>query len=413
MHYISNGILIERILAVRHFENAHTGDNIYTMLKLILREFDVDLSDSVNIMFVTDRGSNIIKALQNNIRISCMDHILHNILEKSTEECIEIKKCVEACKKLVKFFKKSTISNGLKKTLKSACPTRWTSVFDMCSSIHKSMNDVIALLQERNELIRLQEINTQLLSEMVEFLTDFNIVFLKLQSSKKITSHLIFLYYNNLKKRCDVKHNDSEAIKSLKRKVQFHLREIYLPEIRIIHKAATFLFPPCKHMQLLAADEKTDIYNFIKSIINNTTAGTEDTEDHSSTTGNLTDEVGDEDNEESELDCTRDFSFPASLNTPVDDELKDYLNSQSPVCTDLLKWWDQNQKTYPNLYMAHLVVHSIPATSAASERAFSAAGNIITQKRTRLDSLNVNNLIVANSNPKINQSLSSLVEDLQ
>lgn len=61
--------------------------------------------------------------------------------------------------------------------------------------------------------------------------------------------------------------------------------------------------------------------------------------------------------------------------------------------------------------MAHLVVHSIPATSAASERAFSAAGNIITQKRTRLDALTVNNLIVANSNLKINPSLS--LEDLE
>ncbi|CAM9490613.1 unnamed protein product, partial [Discosporangium mesarthrocarpum] len=61
---------------------------------------------------------------------------------------------------------------------------------------------------------------------------------------------------------------------------------------------------------------------------------------------------------------------------------------------DVLAWWAKHQHGFP--YLARLaVVHlAIPATSATSERAFSAADNTVTKKSNRLGSEMVDALVV-------------------
>lgn len=59
----------------------------------------------------------------------------------------------------------------------------------------------------------------------------------------------------------------------------------------------------------------------------------------------------------------------------------------------VLEWWLEQRKFYPTLYKVACVYLAVPATSAASERVFSDAGNIITKKRNRLLPENANNLI--------------------
>lgn len=59
----------------------------------------------------------------------------------------------------------------------------------------------------------------------------------------------------------------------------------------------------------------------------------------------------------------------------------------------VLEWWLSQRKFYPTLYKVACVYLAVPATSAASERVFSDAGNIITKKRNRLSPENANNLV--------------------
>jgi hAT family C-terminal dimerisation region len=49
-----------------------------------------------------------------------------------------------------------------------------------------------------------------------------------------------------------------------------------------------------------------------------------------------------------------------------------------------LDWWKDNQENYPAVWAVEERYLAIPATSAPSERAFSAAGNTVTAKRCRL-----------------------------
>jgi hypothetical protein len=62
-----------------------------------------------------------------------------------------------------------------------------------------------------------------------------------------------------------------------------------------------------------------------------------------------------------------------------------------------LDFWRQNYSLYPHLARIAKRVFAVPATSAAVEREFSLAGNIITKKRSRLSPETVNDIIFLNS----------------
>jgi len=53
---------------------------------------------------------------------------------------------------------------------------------------------------------------------------------------------------------------------------------------------------------------------------------------------------------------------------------------------DPLTWWSANQATFPAVASVARKMLAVPATSVASERLFSKAGDIVTKKRNRLSS---------------------------
>ena len=61
-------------------------------------------------------------------------------------------------------------------------------------------------------------------------------------------------------------------------------------------------------------------------------------------------------------------------------------------------WFEENKKDFPNVYLLAKEYLIIPASSAASERLFSKAGNIITKKRNRLLPETSQELIFLSSN---------------
>ena len=105
------------------------------------------------------------------------------------------------------------------------------------------------------------------------------------------------------------------------------------------------------------------------------------------------------------------FNFPGELliqqvnsRTKNENNVSSQLLRYLEECTtigideDIFKWWHTHQKFFPNLYeiaIEHLI---IPATSADSERIFSSAGYVLSQKRSRLTGDHVNILIYLNKN---------------
>lgn len=77
-----------------------------------------------------------------------------------------------------------------------------------------------------------------------------------------------------------------------------------------------------------------------------------------------------------------------------DSELMRYIHQPIQFRVDLKTWWFKNSTVYPRLFKLFMKLSCVQASSASSERAFSAGGNIVTEKRSLILPKHVNNLIV-------------------
>lgn len=82
----------------------------------------------------------------------------------------------------------------------------------------------------------------------------------------------------------------------------------------------------------------------------------------------------------------------------VQDDFDKYLATDTTSTTNCITFWQEYKKKSNALYQLHLMHHVIPATSAATERAFSAAGLIVSDRRNRLDVNIVESLLLAKCN---------------
>lgn len=89
-------------------------------------------------------------------------------------------------------------------------------------------------------------------------------------------------------------------------------------------------------------------------------------------------------------DCFISFDDDGS----TDSELMRYIHQPISCEVNMKTWWFDNSKTYPSLFKLFMKLSCIPATTASSERAFSASGNIVTDKRSMILPKHVNNLVV-------------------
>lgn len=94
-----------------------------------------------------------------------------------------------------------------------------------------------------------------------------------------------------------------------------------------------------------------------------------------------------------------------NINSIIDDEVNNYINEGianvsgvSCYDFDILNWWKIHQTKYPLLAQLAKFIHSIPATSAPSERLFSAAGNTVTEKRSRISPEVLHSVLLLKSN---------------
>ena len=86
-------------------------------------------------------------------------------------------------------------------------------------------------------------------------------------------------------------------------------------------------------------------------------------------------------------------TLPCPTTVPYQDEVSRYINTprsdylpRDSSHEQIRHWWLKNQFRFPIIFQMWRDHAVIPATSAPSERVFSAAGNLITKKRTRMAS---------------------------
>lgn len=163
-HYIEETLtgfkLNDRILCTR---DLHTDpkDGLYLREKLreILRSFDL-LSLLNKLVFVSDRGTNILKALEPYENINCFAHMMNNAVNQMMKA---IQDRLTAIIALVKYFKVTGMNCELETSLKSHVKTRWNSVYYMLDSVIKNWEGVVDILTSKGETHRIDGLDVETL----------------------------------------------------------------------------------------------------------------------------------------------------------------------------------------------------------------------------------------------------------
>jgi hypothetical protein len=99
-----------------------------------------------------------------------------------------------------------------------------------------------------------------------------------------------------------------------------------------------------------------------------------------------------------------------SVEDKMKNQLKEYLNKPLIELTETrpetinkgssesYKWWSANCSRFKDVARVARIFLSIPASSVASERIFSAAGTVIGNRRSNLDPSQVERLVFLNQN---------------
>lgn len=281
IHYInSKWELVERVLSTSEWDSTlrKTSDNIKPAIIQALRRYSIE-DFFTKLVYVTDRGSNIVAALRSVTRLSCAAHILNTVLystigKPSQEDAFgeEVTTLVTGAKSLVTYFKQTSLQNRLKKTLKASVETRWNSVHTMLESISCQYEDVRALLLERGEEGRLNDLSEDTLKAMVMFLQRFKEATKALEASKTPTLHLTAVWLDRLKRHLQPSSTDNLTFSSLKAKCLRILVEKY--EIHLLHKLAMFLHPKLKSLKLLVEEHSMEtVHNEVRRLVNGKAEG--------------------------------------------------------------------------------------------------------------------------------------------
>ena len=232
IHYIdSDYTLVSRVLFATPFEadTSKTGENIRALLFQNLRVFGIDCAlMGKKIVFVTDRGANMVAALRGFNRLNCSAHILNSVLSHALstaviEQVPEAAQLLTDVKKLVSYFKHSGLQTLLGSSLKQSVETRWNSTVDMLESVLNQYDAITTILLEKNQFDKIGRINKNTLASVVAFLKPFRDATHDLESDNAgLSAALVLPWSVKLRDHCEVAKADplltpiaSACVKSL------------------------------------------------------------------------------------------------------------------------------------------------------------------------------------------------------
>lgn len=372
-----------------------SDQNINLKVRKILHEFDLVLDN--NAIIVTDRGSNMVAAFQTNNHMFCINHLMHNTLQKSMENIPDVANLIHSCTKLVKYFKVTGLNSNLNTTLKSFSPTRWNTIYYELVSIEANWAEIVQILQQKNEMNRVSTINLNVITALIKILEEFEKTSKKLEGENYPTIHLVYIYIYRLKTICSPATTDIQVIKEVKEKLTMYLDSIVFKNLTIYHKITLFLFPPFNTLIKFSAGEKQAVKEECICIMKSY----QEQQDEQQI--DQLEEVTGISNENNVLFC--EFMPNLELPSPIDkisNEISTYETIKTPFYDDfkILPWWDVHKNQLPLLFKVSCKILATPASSAASERTFSAGRNLISEKRSSIASNDntINQIMFLHSN---------------
>jgi len=191
--------LYARTLHVKPIEEAsHMAEMVLEQFSKGLAVFKVMADMYQNIIVVSNSASNFcgVNGIPSTFYwLACLNHklatVLTTIVNKTTKmengvrskpfyrykdvpHMLPLFMLIDVCKKLVEYCKRANLQSQLSKTLKQENATRWNSLLRCLLSIEEMYDELVPLLQMKDNLSKLNDISRALLKELIAFLAPFH-----------------------------------------------------------------------------------------------------------------------------------------------------------------------------------------------------------------------------------------------
>lgn len=372
-HYFDESFKLKRAILFTPLFKAKekTGVNIRKELQKRFKKVGLDPKSLLDIQFVTDQGSNVVKALKKPYkRNNCRNHLLNTILKNSFENDnvpLIILKTLTICKKIVRHLKQSGKANQLSKNVVQDCNTRWNYKLEMLSSVIDRYTEITLLLTEEQR--EKWKIDMKLAEELQRFLTPFKEATKSMEGDTYTTANKVILWWAEISEHLNEEQFLSFPMKKLARRAKKFFKKKYTIDMN--DKIACLLDPRYRSLEMLTDVERNEVFNEVEMLIDV------------------------EKNCRKEVLESKDvfLCFQGGLDEENLNELQMYMNNadysmyieddnKRKHLTEL--FWRDNENRYPNLYsLARKRLH-VPASSGSSERVFSDAKRTCEPRRTNV-----------------------------
>lgn len=410
-HYFdSNFELKSAVLDTKLLTESHTAQYLNSVLKDITQEWGI--SNKI-VCFVTDGGANIKAAVNlfGAAHFPCIAHKLNLVVNDVIGKHDILKQTLNKCKEIVTHFKSSVVAadklrnmqiqlNKSELKLKQDVCTRWNSAVVMIERIlevKEPLAAAIASLPRAPTALTADEWQT--IADCIPILKLLEMMTVQLSAEKYPTLSKVIPLVRGVQIALQKKPTETPAGKLLKELLYegLHLRLGNIEKLKV-SASATLLDPRFKtmgfgqHSDATAAQEeiKKELYTICSQ--QNPVPQFEESAKKAS----------------SDTDCelwnfldTR-VSNLKNTTTPTSNAvivLRQYLEApyedrrSCPVA-----YWRRQKSAMPQLFDIALKYLCVPATSVPSERVFSKAGLIMSDRRSRIKSKMLNMMIFLNMN---------------
>ncbi|WAR31459.1 ZBED1-like protein [Mya arenaria] len=391
------------VLATRMLNVSHTRVNVGEALAGVVAEFGLQRPSGTAV--VTDNAANMdiaAKAAMLTPHVKCFAHTVNLACQKGVK-VQEFQPLLTKVRRIVSFFHKSTTATALLKLnqknkelkLIQDVSTRWNSTYDMLQRYVDEHEAITATLSSSE----LRKNAKGIVTLSPDEITDLEAVMCVLGPLKTITTimcdarhptiSLVLVFKNKITSAMVISENDSDLIKAMKGAIRQDMTKRYTQvEVEEFMWMCTALDPRFRSLPDLsnAATPSTSTATALPALPGMT--------DENANKVDLAIEVTtepDQKRQKTGMEALLGDVYITHIEPGISTveclyrEVEKYRSEiASPLDTDPQVWWRSHENDYPNL--SRLAKHTlhIPATSVASERVFSVAGDVVTATRSRL-----------------------------
>lgn len=247
VHYVEakeeKWVVNDRVLSIcaMDIDTPKTGEYFKSELDKILSAFNL-VENIANIVFVTDRGSNMLVAVRNMKSITCFAHFLNNLVKAACSSGDLKQKIFKPLSSTVKYMKINGLNNLFEKGLRSYVQTQFWRI---------GMNF---------RKYRIRNIKKESVTAITKFLLIFKESTDEIEKSKEPPLHLVWPCYNNILRVLTVDSNDYQFIKKMKTAAIDYFDKNF--KFHMLHKISVFLHPHMKGLKHCTNEhDKLEIYD--------------------------------------------------------------------------------------------------------------------------------------------------------